>query len=238
MIVPVQESIPKTPDGYAQWPFSKDELYYATDAFFPVNQVSIEKIFQYRAHRIAQLVVAPIVYNPVRGQIMIKLIISGPDFFNPADQLAQWRSKMGYYVQHVSTAETGSSVTELKSYIQNAYDTWTTPPLAFVLLVGDIDTVPVPNGAFCGCASDSEYACLSGQDNVHDIFIGRISVSSIDEANSVFARFMNYAKASFSETDWIKYACFSSSCDSTYNDYHTHEYCLANYTFPQGYSGS
>jgi len=167
------------------------------------------------------------------------LIISDPAFYSIVQPLAQWREKMGYYVQHVDTSATGTTVTSVKNYIQTAYNTWTNPPLSFVLLVGDVAQIPTPQGSSCsGCASDSDYVCISGGDNVPDVYIGRISVETPNQAQDVMDRFMMYTKAAFSETSWIKKAAFLSSCDSSYNSYHTHEWCQSNFTGPLGYSGT
>ncbi|MBN2383654.1 hypothetical protein JXQ70_12310 [bacterium] len=297
IIKPVQEPILKTADGYKKWRFSRDAKYYATDAFMPEERVTLGRDEFYRAHRVVQVDVCPISYNPVKAKVRIYpylvfdltwlggdvagtraaiartwsttfeeyyrsifinygqfesgisnpksnyweglLVISDPSFFAIADQLVQWREKMGYYVQHVDTTQTGTSAAEVKAYIQQQYDTWMEPPLSFVFLVGDVQHIATPPGEFCGgCASDSDYACVSGGDNVHDLYVGRASVTSQEEASQVFSRFIAYAKADFTRTDWIKKACFASSCDDLYNAYLTHEVCLQNYTGPQGYSGT
>ncbi|MBN2384135.1 immune inhibitor A [bacterium] len=299
IIVPVQDSILKTEDGLEKWQFVKEDKYYAHDKYMPSVQVKILNEVMMRAHRVIQLEIVPVAYNPIQGKVTVSsrlsfdvqmtggqmtrtvkalrdswsnayeanyanqvinygffrnlvtkgdmktshwdglLIISDPDFYSYADVLAQWREKMGYYVEHVDTTTTGTTSTAIKNYIQAAYGSWTSPSLSFVLLVGDVDQIPTIPGQYCSsCASDSDYACLAGSDNIHDIFIGRISVETTGSASEVFDRFMTYAKATFSnDMAWIKKACFASSCDSTYNTYHTHEYCLSTYTQPNGYTG-
>jgi subtilisin-like proprotein convertase family protein len=297
-LMPVQESILKTPDGYEKWTFRKDGTYYGTDAFLPQSPVRVGKIAMYRGHQVAQVDIFPLSYNPAKGVVRIYthlrfelvmaggdadrtksavtkswspafedeysrtfvnygqiagtdalpstrssswdgiLMISAPAYSSYAAPLAAWRKKMGYKVELVTTATTGTTTTAIKSYIQNAYNTWSSPGLAFVVLIGDTDTIPSPDGTNCSsCASDSDYACLSGGDNIHDVYLGRISLSSTAQATEVFGRFMDYAKADFTQTPWIEKACFSASCDSTYNSYDTHEYCQATYTLPEGYTG-
>ncbi|MFC1851569.1 C25 family cysteine peptidase [candidate division CSSED10-310 bacterium] len=298
-IVPVQESIEKSQDGFEKWPFSKDVNYYATNEYLPQKLVQIERIDFYRSHRVALITIIPQTYNPQANRVRIYpqlsfevqmeggdlektsseirrtwsesfennyansfinygmfhqetgsentrasyweglLIISAPNLFPATDELAQWRSKMGYYVQHVDTTTTGTTKEAIKSYIQQAFDTWQNPALSFVLLVGDVAQIPSPPGTHCSnCASDSDYACLNGPDNVHDVAIGRISVEQVDEAEAIFDRLMIFTKAQFVETDWIKMQGFSSSCDDSYNGYNTHEFCLSTYTDDAGYTGT
>ena len=50
--------------------------------------------------------------------------------------LVDWRSRKGYPVRVATTAETGTSADAIKAYLQNAYNSWLTPP-EFVVLAGD-----------------------------------------------------------------------------------------------------
>jgi len=299
IIVPVQDPIEKTPDGFDKWQFKKNEEYYAHDDFKPQQLVSVESITFYRAHRVARIDICPVTYNPKQGLVRIYhsvgfelkmnggndvqtvreisrtwsdsfeqnysnmiinyglwrnlvrigsdrtshwdgiLIISATEFYAKAEELAAWRRKSGYFVEHVDITTTGATVESIKNYIQNAYSTWSNPALSFVLLVGDTPQIPTPSGTSCsGCASDSDYACVSGTDNVHDIYVGRISVETLTQATNVFNRLLTFAKAEFVQDGWIKKATFLSSCDPSYNSYHTHEFCQANYTLPNGYTGT
>ena len=47
--------------------------------------------------------------------------------------LIDWRQREGYTVKLATTAETGTTANQIKTYIQNAYNTWT-PPLEYVVL--------------------------------------------------------------------------------------------------------
>jgi len=52
--------------------------------------------------------------------------------------LLDWRRQRGYVVYTASISETGSSSSSIKSYIQNAYHTFSPPP-EYVALLGDVD---------------------------------------------------------------------------------------------------
>ncbi|MBN2383369.1 hypothetical protein JXQ70_10840 [bacterium] len=299
MLSPVQESIPKTADGYRDWKYSIDKAYYEQNSFMPEERVTIGQINFYRGHRVAQIDIRPLSYNPRLGIVRVnvslsfELIISGgtiaktvkeiqrtwsddfeeqyatqfinygmfqertsaeevktgysdgllivtdSSFIAEINQLVQWRKKMGFKVYQATTVTTGSTVSEIKTYIQNQYNSWSNPSLSYVLLVGDTAQIPTPLGAYCSnCASDSDYACLSGSDNIPDVYIGRISVENDTQALDVISRIMTFTKAQYTATSWLKKACFSSSCDEAYNSVLTHEYCLSTYTKPNGYTGT
>jgi len=52
------------------------------------------------------------------------------------EPLLEWKKEKGYEVHVVSTSETGSSTSAIKSYIQNAYNNWVNPP-EYVCFFGD-----------------------------------------------------------------------------------------------------
>ena len=69
------------------------------------------------------------------------LIITHNNFYNSILPLAEWKQKRGMEVEIANTSVIGSSTSQIKSYIQTAYDTWAVPP-EYVLLVGDSEFIP------------------------------------------------------------------------------------------------
>ncbi len=55
---------------------------------------------------------------------------------NRLSHLVAWRQRKGNPVVVATTSQTGTSNTQIKSYIQNAYDNWPVPP-EYIVLVGD-----------------------------------------------------------------------------------------------------
>ena len=68
---------------------------------------------------------------------------SSPRRRSPAaiQPLADWKREKGWPVVVVTTDVTGPSSTQIKAWLQNAYDTWDQPP-EYVLLVGDTAEIP------------------------------------------------------------------------------------------------
>jgi hypothetical protein len=114
-------------------------------------------------------------YEPVRGGY---LIITPDVFEDSARVLGRWKHLKGYDVVVASASDVdpnGSSPTagEIKSYIQDAYDTWDPPP-AYVCIIGDVDILP--DYGYNGYTSDHPYSLVDGNDYLSDIMVTRMSV--------------------------------------------------------------
>ena len=110
--------------------------------------------------------------------------------------LFKWRREQGWIVHTAGTSETGTSSSNIKAYIQNAYNNWENPP-AFVTFIGDADgalAVPNHNGGY-DKTGDHFYGLLEGNDELEDIFLGRLSVSSTTDLATVVSKIIKYEKA-------------------------------------------
>ena len=117
------------------------------------------------------------------------------------DEFVTWKKQRGFIVNAVSTSVTGTTNTSIKSYIQNAYNNVSTRP-DYITLIGDTDgTIAVPsNNSYV----DYQYTWLAGNDNLGDVMIGRISVTSTEELNIIMAKIISLEKnISQHPTDWL-----------------------------------
>jgi hypothetical protein len=129
------------------------------------------------------------------------LIITDPAFVNQANTLADWKIRRGIDTRVRTTAQTGTTASSIKSYIQNAYDTWSPAP-SFVLFLGDAEFIPTnyvtahphqaPGGSLI--ATDLYYATVDGSDYFPDISTGRISVDTASQASYIVNRIVNYER--------------------------------------------
>jgi len=122
------------------------------------------------------------------------------------NELMLLKKQRGYRVYSASTATAGTSNTQIKSYIQNAYNNWTDKP-DYIILVGDIGgTFAVPTYYSSGSYGEGDYPYthLAGADNLGDAYIGRISISSAVEFSTYVAKVMSLEKnVSLTDTTWI-----------------------------------
>ncbi|MFC1898469.1 C25 family cysteine peptidase [Candidatus Cloacimonadota bacterium] len=135
------------------------------------------------------------------------LIICPPGSASDLAPLVQEKQKLGFKTKIATLTETGPDEDDIKDYIQNAYDTWEYPP-EYVILVGDVSgQIQVPAFFVEGYwdpwdVSDHPYTLLAGDDYFPDILIGRISVQSTSELNTVLNKIINYELNPYTATDW------------------------------------
>lgn len=95
--------------------------------------------------------------------------------------MVEWKNRKGIKTDlYIYPTDTGSSTDDIKSFIQNIYDS--EESLAYILLVGDSEDVPPGRGNIAdapGEASDPVYTLLAGEDEYADAMIGRFSVRVI-----------------------------------------------------------
>ncbi len=122
--------------------------------------------------------------------------------------LIAWRQRMGFNVVYVTTAQTGTSSTSIKNWIQQAYNTWEYPP-EYIVLVGDVSgTIGLPtfyeNLSSCQGEGDHPYVQLEGNDLAPDAFIGRLSVDSYTTLERVVNKIISYESQPFMQsTAWF-----------------------------------
>ena len=125
------------------------------------------------------------------------------------EPLLRWKEQLGFKTRLATISETGSSADAIKAYIQNAYDNWETPP-EYVILAGDVDgSFVVPSFYVEGSympgtwdVSDHSYSLLEGDDYFPDIFVGRLSVRSQLELNTIISKIINYESDPLIADDW------------------------------------
>jgi hypothetical protein len=166
------------------------------------------------------------------------LIIAHPDFYATAmDAFVTWKTRSGYPVTMVSTVETGGTADEIKAYILNAIETWTTPP-QYVLLVGDSGFIPGCAATTYSGVSDLYYVCLDDGGWIPDAFIGRFSVQNAGECVLMAQRLIDYETWNYGAGSgaWLQSTGWIASSDNYAVSEGTHNYCISTYTDPLAYT--
>ncbi len=124
------------------------------------------------------------------------------DVNNPLNRLAAWKRQKGLTTRIVDVANIpgGNTAVNIIAYLQSAYDKWYPVP-TYVLLVGDAEFIPTNyqtvhpnahNGTRIG--TDLYYTTLDGTDYFPDLFLGRLSVDTVDELTDVVDKILDYEK--------------------------------------------
>jgi len=131
------------------------------------------------------------------------LIITPDAFYDSVLALAEWKEKKGWHVTVKKLSETGSSATEIKNYIADAYHTWT-PTLEYVLLIGDTQQIPPYSSTTPVSRTDYPYSLIDGNDFFAELLIGRLPANTVNELNTMAAKIIGYEKTpDMSSTSWF-----------------------------------
>ncbi|MCS7259016.1 MAG: C25 family cysteine peptidase [candidate division WOR-3 bacterium] len=114
------------------------------------------------------------------------LIITPENYVSAVQPLANWKTKKGVKTQIVTTSQIGSSSTQIKNFIVNAYNTWDIRP-EYILLVGTSSSIPSSG------ISDDYYADVSGNYLI-ELSIGRIPCTSVSQCSNIINKIIAYER--------------------------------------------
>jgi len=135
------------------------------------------------------LVVALLLPAGARAEGARYLIITPEAFEDAIRPLAVWKTLKGLRTRIVTTAETGYSTPEIRTYIINAATTWDPPP-EYVLLVGDMSQIPMPS---MGTNTDVPYGSVDG-DTFVEIHPGRFPAQNVDQVTAMVEKTLLYER--------------------------------------------
>ena len=124
--------------------------------------------------------------------------------------LFDWKRRLGYDVNVVSSSQVVNSTSNLKNYIQNAYQTWENPP-EFVTIIADAEgTYDVPsyfdNWSGYNGEGDHPYTQLTGDDLLPEVFIGRMSFDTQSHLSTIISKHISYESSPYMGQNWFKRA--------------------------------
>jgi len=142
----------------------------------------------------------PVFAAPNTRDTEYEYVIICPDdasYTDWADSLVQWRTHQGIDTGIVTLTETGATAAEIETWVDNAYNTWATPPAA-ILFLADYAT----NGGTSGitspvynnyCISDNIYADVDN-DHLPDIVTARMTASTALELRQLVLKAILYER--------------------------------------------
>jgi len=125
------------------------------------------------------------------------LIITPDSYVQYLQPLTDWKTKKGMKAKIAPLSVTGSTASQIKNYILNAYNTWEIRP-EYILLAG-LGTL-VPNSG----SSDDYYGDISGNYRI-ELSVGRLPFTTIDQCNLHVAKILGYERTPLlHDTFWYK----------------------------------
>lgn len=136
------------------------------------------------------------------------IIITCSDFVNEVERLARYRNVQGLRVSVVDVADVYDQFsyglftpTAIHDFLKFAYHHWKRPSPSYLLLVGDanwdykdnlgygvdncVPTYLVATRGNEAAASDTRFVCVSGEDFLPDMHVGRLPVSTQKQADII-----------------------------------------------------
>jgi PKD repeat protein len=136
-------------------------------------------------------------FTDVPGFEYLIITPNGSSFIQWADSIRRFRIQQGITTVVKTLAEVGgNTTTAIESYIDNAYNTWSPPPAA-VLLLGDYGTDP--NSTVISpiynnyCVSDNIYGDVNN-DQLPEVCMARITASNAAQLQVMVSKFLNYER--------------------------------------------
>ncbi len=144
------------------------------------------------------------------------LIITADAYYDNFKDFVQWKMKKGIDVEICSVSTIGNTSANIKTKIQNKYNT---DGLTWVLLVGEANLVSTISGSYDETC-DPVYGYLAGSDNYPDVFISRFSGSSETNIDKQIFRTVNYERnpPMGSNWDWYHKGILTASNEGTPQD--------------------
>ena len=161
------------------------------------------------------------------------LIITPAEYQSTLQPFIDHKISCGFNVDVFTTAETGTTNTQIKDFIQNRYDDINTRP-EFILLVGDVNVIPIwtttePDNPI----TDLFYALLDGTDFYADASIGRFSVTNTTQLENAINKTI-YMENNIAVLD--KQNVFMASSDNYTISEGTHNFVINSYFDPADYN--
>jgi hypothetical protein len=109
--------------------------------------------------------------------------------------------------------------------------------LDFVLLIGDVETVPNWIGGGEGWpATDLQYGCMDGPDDwFPDIAVGRFSVQDTWQLDAVVDKSIAYENQKFADPGYLKRAVFMAGTDNSWTSQGSHDWVISTHLDPNGF---
>lgn len=126
------------------------------------------------------------------------LIICVDEYLDALQTLVDWKNISGRPTKIVASSVTGKDE-KMKQYIADYYKN--NPELIYVLLVGEHKDLPAHMTG--DGRSDNYYGMLEGDDSYEEVFVGRLSVKDVEDAENQVAKIIYYERDIDESASWL-----------------------------------
>ena len=149
---------------------------------------------------------APSRVNSRDGYEYIIIVPDDPIFQAWGDTIKKWRTLQGISTQVFTLTQVGGNTSAaIETFLNNAYNTWSPRPVAFLLLSdypssGDLYGITSPTYTYSGetVVSDNIYADVNG-DNLPDMIQARITAQNESQLSIMINKFLSYERNPYTD---------------------------------------
>jgi hypothetical protein len=185
-------------------------------------------------------------YNPgnvvpgYSSQPVKMVILTDTAFKKQLEPFLKWKTQKGFKlnVLYRGAGFAGNTYTQIKETLTNIYRSSTAgdPPPDYLLIIGDVNRVPVYGTGSAGNVTDMYYGEFDGNgDYIPDMYIGRLPVADTAELKNVVNKILQYEKFQFADTNrFYSNALLTAGYDDSYGNYMNGQldYAAGNYLTP------
>lgn len=261
LVAPSQISRAKLPGSRA--PFTLDQKFYSTNAYFPATPYYVEDAGMYRGRRRKLITLFPVSYNPVTNSFKFRptfvvrtsrpvveapvqptmaLIVGAKFAKSPAlEAYARFRQQQGFRVVGIPIGRDASSPQQVRAKIKQLF-LGTKGALQYAMIIGDLEDVPAPKGAFIGGPTDHYYRSIDTDDymndiNGPDISVGRFPAADEAQLQAMVEKTIRYQTTPAAQAPWLARATWLATSDRYEVAEGTHNYVIGTYAARAGYTG-
>ncbi len=134
------------------------------------------------------------------------IIISVPEFESTLAEFIKWKKRLGYNV--TALYDSNWTYEKIKSAVQECYNNDNS--LMYLLIVGDHSKVPAQvvkfSSTYGDIITDLSYGCVTGNDNMPDIYRGRWPISNQTDLETIINKTIWYEQAPPLDNEFYKRA--------------------------------
>lgn len=119
------------------------------------------------------------------------IVLTTPDYIKAVERFSEWKKRLGFNVKIIS--RTGWTPESIKHTIKSVYEKMAAPK--YLLIIGDHEDIPGQQSHYGKYTYYTDYFysyITSDNSGMPDLIKGRIPVKSLEEANVVIDKIMNY----------------------------------------------
>ena len=120
------------------------------------------------------------------------LIVAPQALKTTLNQLIAQKLARGFHVMFLSTESTGSTCSSIRAAIGSWYASTPVERDHYCLLVGDINVIPMCVDPIYNSHTDDLYATTNGDDEVPEIFLGRLSIDNQADLAQQVSKILTY----------------------------------------------